>query len=353
MPEPILEHTFASGRHRTFYLACGPADAVPVIMVHGWPELSWTWRHQLPVLGALGFHAVAPDMRGYGRSSAPPAQSDYAVEHAVIDMLELLDHLGEQKAIWVGHDWGSPVVWSLAQHHPERCHGVANLCGPYLPDGFALSSLLPHVDRAMYPEAEFPLGQWAYFRHHNEAFDQGVASFEADVANSVRLLFRRGAQEDQTRPSSTAFTLARGGFFGSKGRPPSLQRDPAVLTEVDESLYIAALSRTGFRGPNSWYCNDESNLRYAATGRERARLDLPVLFMHAAWDPNCDTLKSTLAEPMRAHCPDLEEVVLCCGHWMAEEKPVEVNAALVRWLARRFPHLWRTGETQPGASIRF
>lgn len=347
MTHAILEKTTTSGRHTTFYLSCGPENAIPVILVHGWPELSFTWRHQLSVLGALGFHAVAPDMRGYGRSSAPALRSDYAVEYAVLDMLELLDHLGSDKAVWVGHDWGSPVVWSLAQHHSKRCHGVASLCAPYLPDGFALSSLLPHVDRSIYPKDTLPLGQWAYFRHHAEAFDAGVASFEVDVANTVRLLFRSGDPEDQARPSATAFTLARGGFFGSRGRPPTIQRDPAILTETDESRYVAALSLTGFRGPNSWYCNDEANLRYAASGRGKAQINLPVLFLHAAWDPNCDTLKSTLAEPMRAHCPDLEEVVLQCGHWMAEEKPAEVNAALVRWLARRLPHLWTTGTSPP------
>ena len=340
MIHPTLEKITSSARHTTFYLSCGPVRGALVIFVHGWPELSVTWRHQLSVLGSMGFHAIAPDMRGYGRSSAPGSRAEYAVENAVLDMCELLDHLGVERAIWVGHDWGSPVVWSLAQHHPDRCHGVVSLCAPYLPDGFALQSLLPHVDRSMYPEATFPLGQWAYFRYHLEAFDAGVASFEADLVNTVRLLFRSGVPEDQARPSSTAFTLERGGFFGRRGRPPSLQRDPSVLTEVDESRYVAALSRTGFRGPNSWYCNDEANLRYAASARGRIRIDLPVLFLHAAWDPNCDTVKSTLADPMRGHCSDLEEVVLLCGHWMAEEKPAEVNAAIARWLARRFSHLW-------------
>jgi pimeloyl-ACP methyl ester carboxylesterase len=95
--------------------------------VHGWPDLSISWRGQLPVFGALGFRAVAPDMRGYGRSSVYPRHEDYALEGIVGDMLELLGSLGADKAIWVGHDWGAPVVWSVAQRHPELCHGVANL----------------------------------------------------------------------------------------------------------------------------------------------------------------------------------------------------------------------------------
>ena len=338
----VLENVVATSRHSTFYLSCGPADGVPVIFVHGWPELSATWRHQLPVLGSLGFHAIAPDMRGYGRSTLHPSPSDYAVEHAVADMLELLDHLGAERAVWVGHDWGSPVVWSIAQHHPERCHGVANLCAPYLPNGFALASLLPHVDRRVYPEERFPLGQWAYFRHHAEHLDAGAASFERDVANSVRLLFRSGSAEDVGKPSATAFTYERGGFFGRRGRPPEIARDAAVLSEEDEHRYVAALTRSGFRGPNSWYVNDAANLAYAARAAGRARLAMPVLFLHAAWDANCDTLTSTLAEPMRAHCDLLDEVTLQCGHWMPEERPREVNAAIVGWLARRFGGLWRS-----------
>ena len=111
---PITEHVVRTDRHRTFYLASGPADAPAIVFVHGWPELSISWRHQLPCFGALGFRAVAPDMRGYGRSSVYGRHEDYALEHSVRDMLELLDGLGRDRAIWVGHDWGSPVVWSLA-----------------------------------------------------------------------------------------------------------------------------------------------------------------------------------------------------------------------------------------------
>ena len=115
----VTEHVAQSARHSTFYLACGPVDGPPMIFVHGWPELSSSWRHQLPCFGALGFRAIAPDMRGYGGSSVYPRHEDYALEHAVADMLELLQSLGRERAVWVGHDWGSPVVWSLASHHPE------------------------------------------------------------------------------------------------------------------------------------------------------------------------------------------------------------------------------------------
>ncbi len=128
---PVTEHAFKYGVHSTFYLACGPTDGPPVVFVHGWPELSISWRHQLPVMGALGFRAVAPDMRGYGASSVYQKHEDYAQQHIVGDMIGLLEHLEAESAVWIGHDWGSPVVWNLASHHPERCVAAASLCVPY------------------------------------------------------------------------------------------------------------------------------------------------------------------------------------------------------------------------------
>lgn len=158
----IMEFVAKSKRHTSFYLACGAPNATPVIFLHGWPELSISWRHQLPVLGGLGFHAVAPDMRGYGRSSLYARHQDYALEEITADMIELLDAMGAERAIWVGHDWGSPVAWSIAQHYPQRCHGVASLCVPYIPQGFAAESVIPLSDRKVYPEDRFPATQWDY-----------------------------------------------------------------------------------------------------------------------------------------------------------------------------------------------
>ena len=153
----ITEHTTQSSRHTTFYLAAGPEDGPLIIFVHGWPELSISWRHQLPVMGGLGFRAVAPDMRGYGRSSFYRKHSDYAQREVVADMLELLDALGRDKAVWVGHDWGSPTVWRLAAHHPDRCIAVANLCVPYYALDRGIDGALAYVDRNVYPQDTFPL----------------------------------------------------------------------------------------------------------------------------------------------------------------------------------------------------
>ena len=337
---PVTEHISKSPRHTTFYLACGAEDAPPIVFVHGWPELSISWRHQLPCFADLGFRAVAPDMRGYGRSSVYTRHEDYALEHSVKDMLELLDALGRDKAVWVGHDWGSPVVWSLASHHPERCVGVANLCVPYFAKGFAPETLLPLVDRSVYPEAQYPAGQWDYQLFYQESFDKARASFEANVANTVKALFRKGNPGGMGKPSRTAQVRRDGGWFGGTGQAPDVPMDPAVLTTEDFRKYAAALEANGFFGPDSWYMNHARNLEFATKAADGGRLSLPVLFMHGEYDYTCETIDSRLAEPMRQDCPDLTEVRIDSGHWMAQERPVAVNAALARWLAARFPHLW-------------
>lgn len=335
----ITEHAVRSPRHTSFFLASGPREGTPVIFLHGWPELSLSWRGQLPVFGALGFRAVAPDMRGYGRSTVHEGHAAYAVEEAVADMIELIDSLGADRAVWVGHDWGAPVVWALAQQHPERVHGLAALCVPYFPEGLSPEAARPFVDRALYPEATHPWGQWDYILFHWENFDACRRAFEADPAATVRALFRAGSAESMARRARTSEVRANGGWFPG-GRAPDLPRDERVISAADEAAYAAALTRTGFSGPDGWYMNADANRAYAQRARDRWRLEMPVLFLHAAHDQVCNTVGTGLAEPMREWCADLAEVTVPSGHWMAQERPQEVNAALARWLGARFPELW-------------
>jgi pimeloyl-ACP methyl ester carboxylesterase len=337
---PITEHVVRTPRHTSFYLACGAEGAPPIIFVHGWPELSLSWRHQLPVFAALGFRAIAPDMRGYGRSSLYPRHEDYALEHTVADMLELIDALGYERAVWVGHDWGSPVVWSLASHYPERCSAVVNLCVPYVARGFAPVNFVPLVDRSIYSEREFPAGQWEYMFFYEQNFATAQSNFEANVINTVKAIFRAGNPSGLGKPARTALVRRDSGWFGGTGQAPDLPMDTSVLTEVDLHRYAEALQRNGFFGPDSWYMNHERNIDFARGARNAGKLMLPVLFLHAAYDYTCQTVSSRLAEPMRADCADLTEVIVPSGHWMAQEKPVEVNAALARWLATKLPEVW-------------
>ena len=251
MSFPILEHVAKTARHTTFFLSCGAAQATPIIFLHGWPELSISWRGQLPVFGDLGFRAVAPDMRGYGRSSVYSRHEDYALEAIVADMLELLDSLGAKKAIWVGHDWGSPVVWSIAQHHPERCHGVANLCVPYIPEGFAVETVVPLADRTVYPADKFPAAQWDYQLFYRENFAVAQAGFESDVARpsgrfSAPAIPR--ARASPREPRSPAPTAA--GFAPPIARPTFRATPPCSARRTNIAMSPRS-SATGSSAPTA------------------------------------------------------------------------------------------------------
>ena len=242
---PVTEHTVKTERHTTFYLAAGPTNGPLVIFVHGWPELSISWRHQLPALAALGFRTIAPDMRGYGRSSVYSQPGDYAQEHIVGDMLELLDAVGREKAVWVGHDWGSPVVWNLASHHPDRCHAVASLCVPYYTLERGLNQLLALIDRQVYPENEFPAGQWDYMLYYEENVAEAIAPLDARVFQTVKLLFRKGDPAGEGKPAATATARRNHGVLGMS-TIPDLPPDTDVLTEEALNSYVSAQQRNGY-----------------------------------------------------------------------------------------------------------
>ncbi len=336
---PVTEHVVKTPRHTTFYLSDGPEDGPLVVFLHGWPELSISWRHQLPALASLGFRAVAPDMRGYGRSSVYARTEDYAQEHIVRDMIELIDGLGAEKAVWVGHDWGSPVVWNIASHHPERCAAVASLCVPYYTIDRGLDHTITLVDKTVYPESEYPAGQWDYMRHYEENFAEAIAPMDANVYRFIKLAFRKGNPAGEGKPAITASARKNRGLFGGSSLP-DLPRDGDVISEEELSIYVAALERNGFFGPSSWYINHAANAEYAKSACNDGYLDMPVLFLNARYDYVCECTHSRLAEPMRQYCRNLTELTLKTGHWMAQEKPREVNAALVQWLATRVPEFW-------------
>jgi pimeloyl-ACP methyl ester carboxylesterase len=225
----------------------------------------------------------------------------------------------------------------MAAHHPERCYGVANLCVPYLPPGADIVSL---IDRRVYPADQFPVGQWDYHIFHIHQAEACRAQFEANVAATVKALFRRGDPSGAGKPAATAFVTRNGGWFPGPGGAPDLPLDEAILSAEDLCAYTAALERNGFFGPNAWYLNLAANAAFAAKAPRGGRIEIPVLFIHSAYDWVCETLASPLAGPMRESCPNLCEAIVKSGHWMAQEKPLDVNAILVRWLARSFPELW-------------
>ena len=335
----ISEHACETDRHTTFYLAAGPEDGPLVIFVHGWPELSLSWRHQLPALAAMGFRAIAPDLRGYGRSSIYASHEDYAQSLIVKDMLDLLTALGRERAVWVGHDWGCPTVWNIASHHPEKCDAVANLCVPYFTLERGLDACIEEVNRDIYGP-DYPAGQWEYQLFYQENFERAQQEMEANPYNTAKVLFRGGNPAGIGQPAATAMTRKNGGWFGPGKEAPDIPRDADLISENDLRVYAEALKKNGFFGPNSYYMNHAANARYADKAVNAGDLDLPVLFLGARYDYVCEVFSSTLAEPMRRRCRRLSEVTVYSGHWMAQERPADVNAALVRWLATEVDEVW-------------
>jgi pimeloyl-ACP methyl ester carboxylesterase len=330
-----MTHFVETARHRTAWIEAGPIDGPLMIFVHGWPELGLVWRAQLAYFSQRGWRCIAPDMRGYGGSSIPESTDAYAVRELTADMVELHDALGGAPAVWVGHDWGSPVVWALAAHHPTRCRAVASLCVPYIARGFAVANLLPLVDRDLYPADTYPYAQWDYIQFYNESFERARRDFESDVSATLAMMYRRASATAVGKRALTSGVRARGGWFGSAGRAPATDFETILLPPEDFETLVATFRTNGFRGPDAWYVNDAANIAYAAEAPNDGRIALPVLFVHAAWDVVCATLRGRFADPMRADCSDLYEATIAGGHELMLERPDDVNAAIAGWIHSR------------------
>ncbi len=341
MTNLIKTYTTESKRHRTAYLAAGPSNGSLIIFIHGWPELSIVWRSQLEYFAAKGFRCVAPDMRGYGGSSVYESTAAYCVEEITHDMVELHDALGGEPAVWVGHDWGSPIVWSLAAHYAGRCVGVINMCVPYIARGFELLNLLPLIDRDLYPKEKYPVGQWDYFLYYREHFLQAAKDFEADIEATFKMLYRTSQPDAADKPAISSTIRARGGWFGAAHKAPEMERDTTLMTQKDFDTLVNAFKQTGFKGADAWYMNGEANIEYASRSAKFGQIDLPGLFLHAAYDAICKTVNSNLANPMREDCTNLTEVIINAGHELMLEKPAEVNEAIENWINSKKPVVTR------------
>jgi pimeloyl-ACP methyl ester carboxylesterase len=328
----MIAHTFNSPRHTTRYWEAGPAGGPLMIFLHGWPEVGLMWLAQVEAFASEGWHCVAPDMRGYGGSSAPAASEAYALMNIVNDMVELHDHLGARPAIWVGHDLGSPVAGALAAHHAKRCRGLVLISVPYLPDGFALPSLLHMIDRKLYPAGQFPDGQWDYYRFYLTHFDQTVTDFNADIPVTLAVIYRRGDPASVGKVYRSALVTLQGGWFGSAHRAPATPPDPTLWPTADFDVLAEAFGVTGFRPANAWYLNDAANMAYAHTAPDGGRLRQPVLFINGDFDGICDIKCSRLGEPMRRSCQDLSVTNLPAGHWLPLERKTETVQAIRSWL---------------------
>ena len=331
--EPVLtSHTYTSKRTTTHYWEAGPSNGPLMILVHGWPEIGLAWRAQMEALAFKGWHCIAPDLRGFGDSSVPTTKGAYAIQEVVEDLVALHAHLGGKAAVWVGHDWGSPVVASLVSHYPKISRGLVLVSVPYLPNGWALPNLLPLVDRTLYPADKYPDGQWDYWRFYLTHFDQAVSDMDADVPATLASIFTKGQPSSIGKLSPSANVTAKGGRYGAAHRAPSTPPDYTLWPKGDFDVLVAAFKKTGFRPCNSYYLNNDANIAYAKTSLNNGKLSLPVLYVNDEYEPFSNINLSKVGDPMRQFCSDLTVIDQPSGHWVTLERKAELTKTISSWL---------------------
>lgn len=286
-----------------------------VLLCHGWPELSFSWRHQIPAIAAAGYHVVAPDMRGFGQTTAPADVGAYTIFDHVGDMVALVAALGEREAVIVGHDWGAPVAWHAAMFRPDIFRAVAGLSVPPIPRG-------PGRPLDMLRESGVTNFYWQYFQ------TPGVAEseFERDIARTMRVILGSGSSA-----LGTAMFVKEGGFLGDAGGDRTL---PGWLTEADLAHFVAAYQKTGFRGGLNWYRNLDRNWELTAPWRD-AQITQPSLFIAGSKDAVITGLIGAKAvSEMERMLPNLKRKLIVdgAGHWIQQERADEVNTALIAFL---------------------
>ena len=290
-----------------------------VVLCHGFPESWYSWRHQLTALAEAGYHAVAPHMRGYGRTDAPQEIEAYTLLHLVGDMVGVVRALGERQAVIAGHDWGAPVAWHAALLRPDVFRAVIGLSVPFRPRGSVRpTTMMPKTDDAMFYQLYFQT--------------PGVA--EAELARDVRSTMRRLAYTGSGAVEAAGgigMVPRDGGFLTHTVDPEKL---PAWLTEADIDVYTTEFTRTGFRGGLNWYRNIDRNWELLAPWAG-AVVTMPALYVAGDRDlvvrfPGMDQLIPNLSN----FVPRLSRTVMLpgCGHWTQQERPAEVNAAMLEFL---------------------
>ncbi len=326
---PPLQFAKTNGIRMGFYEAGPKTDAPPVILCHGWPEIAFSWRHQIKALGEAGIRVIAPDQRGYGATDRPEPVDAYDLEHLTGDLVGLLDDLKIDKAVFVGHDWGGFVVWQMAMRHPDRVAAVVGVN-------------TPHFDRAPIDPIELMRKR---FGEHMYIVQFQNPSREADkIFNSrVEQTFDAFMRKPVARPDSAASEQPVAGI----GASPRLnlafpqmiagydaKHDPRtpILSPEEKEVFVDTFTKTGFTGGINWYRNWTRNWQRAAGLDHTVRV--PALMIMAENDA---VLPPSAAEGMEKIVPDLEKyLVRGSGHWTQQEKPEEVSAKLIEWRRKRF-----------------
>lgn len=297
---------------------------IPVILCHGFPELAFSWRWQLPALAAAGYRAIAPDQRGYGRTDKPGAIEDYEIRHLVDDLAGLLDALDLDQAVFCGHDWGGHVVWEMPAFHPDRVAGVIALNTPH---------------RYFQRMGSDPIG-WMLenysSRYYRMAFlEEGI---EAGLTPEILPAFLGGLY--RARPITMEQYLAAPPsvrnlefeFIMESSLSPEPAGEPLMSAE-ELQVYIDNFAAGGLTGPINWYRNIVRNAVILQDGD--SRISVPCLMISAEDDI---FLPPVLTAGMEDYCADLEKnIIPACGHWTQAEKSEEVNRLIIEWLSKKFP----------------
>jgi pimeloyl-ACP methyl ester carboxylesterase len=317
MAQPNFETVATNSIHLRVALAGkGPL----VVLVHGWPECWYSWRHQIPALAEAGYRVAAPDVRGYGGSDKPEAIEAYAIKEMCADIAGLVTALGETQAILVGHDWGAPIVWNTALFHPEKVRAVVGLSVPHTGRGPA-----PRIElfRNIYKDRFF---YQLYFQEPGVA----EAELEADVRTSLRKVYYWASGE-----------AIAAGIRLHKPADAKLLDDlqdpepfPAWLTPADLDYYVGEFQQSGFRGPLNRYRTSKLDFEHQAAVADKC-VSQPAAFIAGSLEPVLHYLPGVdLIETMRTRMADLRLVRLIegAGHWVQQERAEEVNAALTTFL---------------------
>jgi epoxide hydrolase A/B len=287
----------------------------PVILAHGFPELAYSWRHQIPALVNAGYRVLAPDQRGYGGSSRPEAIEDYDIIALTGDLIGLLDDIDASRAVVVGHDWGSMVAWQSALLHPDRLAGVVGMSVPFLPRGER-----PPIEamRFVFADNFFYI---VYFQEPGPA----DAELGDDPARTMRRLL--AGMTSTAEPDPDAFALDGRGFVDRIPEPEGL---PDWLTQDELDHYIDTFRRTGFTGGLNWYRNFDRNWELTPQ-LDGAKVEIPSLFIGGSADPVLVMSPPSVgAAFLSDHRGDV--IIDGAGHWVQQETPGAVNDALIGFL---------------------
>lgn len=289
-----------------------------VLLVHGFPELWYSWRHQIPAIAEAGFHVVAPDVRGYGDSDKPEAIEAYAMKEHIADLLGILDEAGEKQAVIVGHDWGAPMAWNSAALYPDRYRAVVALSIPYLP-----RSPMPPIQmmKAMFQDNFFYI---LYFQEPGVA----EAEFEADVDGSMRQFTWGASAEGRNIPGFANAMMGKKNDQKLFEGFPHMEGLPPWITEEEHAYYVEKFKKSGFRGPINRYRNMDRDWEQLPE-LENKRIEQPALFIEGDKD---GAASFTPKDPMKQLVPNLKMVSLDAGHWTQQERPAEVNAEIIAFL---------------------